>query len=210
VENTTSVRVWDILVRLFHWSLVISFTIAYFTSEQESPWHIYSGYTVAGLVLFRLIWGFIGTRYARFNQFIYSPAKVIEYAQGLIRRHPPYYAGHNPAGGWMIVALLIGLTVITITGLKLYAIEAGRGPLASGNGVEFSLVQNAYADRDEHAGKEKHEKPGEEFWEEFHEIATNLTLLLIFLHLAGVVLSSRLHGENLVKAMITGNKRTEQ
>jgi cytochrome b len=126
-----------------------------------------------------------------------------------------HYPGHNPAGGWMILALLAGLFVISISGLELYAIEEGRGPLAG----EMYLIGYAQADSDDEeeesgAGERgegrRHndeKKPGEEFWEELHEISTNATLFLIALHIAGVIVSGRLHRENLVKAMITGRKR---
>jgi len=208
------VRVWDLPVRIFHWSLVASFVVAYLTSEDENIWHIYSGYAVLGLIGFRVLWGFVGTRHARFADFLYSPASVVAYLKGLSSGHARHYLGHNPAGGWMILALLAGLFVITISGLELYAIEEGKGPLAGGS----NLISYAQADSDEE--KEKSEdgergagrhddgkKPGEEFWEDVHEAATNITLILIALHVAGVFVSGRLHGENLVKAMITGEKR---
>ncbi len=202
MSNENTVQVWDILVRVFHWSLVGAFVIAYITSEGEETLHIYAGYAVLGLIIFRVFWGVIGTRYARFSDFVYSPSAVIRYIKSLRSGQPKHYLGHNPAGGWMIVALLIGLFAISISGLKLDAAEDARGPLA-GVTVDLSVVKQAYADEDERKGRGQ----GEEFWEELHETATNLTLLLIFLHIAGVAISGRLHNENLVKAMITGKKQ---
>lgn len=214
MNNENTVKVWDILVRIFHWSLVISFVIAYLTTEDDNIWHIYSGYTVLGLIVFRVVWGFIGSKYARFSDFIYSPATVIKYIKELINKSPAHYVGHNPAGGWMIIALLVSLFVVSISGLKLYAVEEGLGPLA-GIDADISIINKAYADRDNHEkdeNNEEHENKGneqdEEFWEEIHEVSTNITLLLILLHIAGVVVSGRLHNENLIKAMITGKKKT--
>ena len=203
------VRVWDILVRLFHWSLVVTFFISYFTGDEENLLHIYTGYAVLGLIFFRLLWGVVGSKHARFSDFLYSPAKVIEYLKGLISGKPQHYVGHNPAAGWMVIALLISLFVSTISGLKVYAVEEGKGPLA-GVTTEFSLISTANADDDddekEYGEKRDGEKEGDEFWEELHEVSSNFILLLIFLHVAGVIVASKLHKENLVKAMITGKK----
>jgi cytochrome b len=202
------VRVWDPLVRLFHWSLVASFAVAYFTGDEESAVHIWSGYIVAGLIAFRVLWGFIGTRHARFSDFLVSPGRVIDYLKSLRSGQPRHYLGHNPAGGWMVIALLVSLAVTTWTGLEVYGAE-GHGPLA--DATSLSMVAPAYADDDEHgsrAGRTEREgdEDGEEFWEELHEVFANLTVLLVLLHVTGVIVSSRLHRENLVKAMITGNK----
>ncbi|MBK8164185.1 MAG: cytochrome b/b6 domain-containing protein [Gammaproteobacteria bacterium] len=217
MNNNNKVKVWDILVRVFHWSLVTLFIVAYLTSEEENPWHIYSGYVVLGLIAFRVIWGFVGTRHARFSDFLYSPSTVYAYLNSVISRHPRHYLGHNPAGGWMIMALLAGLFVISISGLKLYAIEEGKGPLAGDSSlISYAQADEGEEDEDSGAGERgegRHddgEKPGEEFWEELHEISTNVTLLLIALHIAGVIVSGRLHRENLVKAMITGKKRRSE
>lgn len=204
------IRVWDPLVRIFHWSLVLAFAVAYLSGDEENSLHIYSGYIVAGLIIFRLVWGIVGTRYARFSHFIYSPAAVATYMKDLLAGRPQHHVGHNPAAGWMIVVLLVTLAVITVSGLKVYAIEEGLGPLADG-AHSISIISQALADSDDDDDHERHEKPHhdddeEEFWEEIHEASSNFMLLLIALHVAGVVVSGRLHRENLVKAMITGNK----
>ena len=213
MNNENTVQVWDIVIRIFHWSLVIAFVVAYFTAEEENPWHIYSGYAVLGLITFRVFWGLFGSKYARFSNFIYSPGKVVQYLKELAGKNPGYYLGHNPAGGYMILALLLSLFVVTVSGLKLYAVEEGRGPLAGTNN-EFMVINNVFADEDDEDDEDdnEHENNGEneqdkEFWEEIHELSTNFTLVLIFLHIAGVFVSSRLHNENLVKAMITGRKK---
>jgi cytochrome b len=211
MENQSkTVRVWDPLVRIFHWSLVASFAVAYLSSEDGEGLHEISGYIAFGLILFRILWGFIGSQYARFSDFIYSPKAVMEYLRSLFTTHPKHYLGHNPAGGWMVVLLLLGVLATGFTGIKLLAVEEGRGPLAQ---MEVpALISPAYADRDEdeeHESREQGENEGgEEFWEETHEVAANLTLLLIFLHVVGVIVSSRLHRENLVRAMVTGDKRS--
>ncbi len=211
--STAKIRVWDPFVRLFHWSLVISFFIAYLSGEEESLVHIYSGYAIILLVMSRLIWGFVGTEYARFRQFAYSPARVIEYLKEFFAGRPKHYTGHNPAAAWMIFALLFSLIMTSVSGLKVYGIE-GYGPLASTTvpleatttrlaTTDFSLIRDARAD-DGHENEEDSEL--EEVWEEIHELFANLTLLLVLVHIAGVIVASKVHRENLIKAMITGTK----
>jgi cytochrome b len=213
MNNPSPIRVWDILIRIFHWSLVASFIVAYLTSEEDNPWHIYSGYTVLGLIIFRLLWGFVGSRHARFSDFVRPPALVYQYIKSLRTGQPPHYIGHNPLGGWMVIAMLLMLFTVTLSGLKVYAIEEGKGPFAGLQSVELMPVSIAYAEdelddgeKEEGNAPQKSNKDDEEFWEEIHEASTNVMLLLIGLHLAGVILSSRLHKENLVKAMFTGKK----
>ena len=210
MNNNSSVPVWDILVRLFHWSLVFTFVVAYASGEDESDLHIYTGYAVLSLICFRVIWGIIGTKYARFTNFVYSPFVVVGYIKSLLTKNPKHYLGHNPAGGYMVLALILSLFVVTLSGLKLYAVEQGRGPFASdGSGI---VIRSAYANGDDIGDKHKRNgrnEKDEEFWEEIHEAASNFTLLLIFLHISGVIASGRLHKENLVKAMITGRKKSQ-
>jgi cytochrome b len=202
------IRVWDPLVRIFHWSLVLAFVVAYLSGDEESDIHIYSGYIILGLLVFRLLWGFVGTRFARFSNFIYSPQAVVKYVKDMLSGSPKHYLGHNPAGAAMIFALLLSLVVVTYSGLKVYAIEEGAGPLAQA--TDISLIKSAYADDDdddEHGEYgEREEADGEEFWEEIHEASANFVLFLVILHIAGVFVAGKLHDENLVKAMITGNK----
>jgi cytochrome b len=102
------ILVWDLPVRFFHWSLALSFAVAYLSSESER-WqlvHITSGYVLAALIVFRLIWGFIGSRYARFSEFVRGPGAIKDYLLGLLRLRPPHYTGHNPAGAVAVLALL--------------------------------------------------------------------------------------------------------
>lgn len=208
MNNQNTVAVWDIFIRIFHWSLVIAFTIAYFTSEEENAWHIYAGYAVLGLIIFRILWGVIGSQHARFSDFVCSPRGVYDYIRELRAGSAKHYFGHNPLGGWMVVALLFTLLIVTISGLKVYAIEEGRGPLA-GNPAAITLISAAHAEDDEDSDKEGTENQDEEFWEDIHEGATNFMLVLIALHIAGVIISGRFHRESLVKAMFTGKKSNE-
>lgn len=211
--STKSVDVWDPIVRIGHWTLVIAFFTAYFTEDDFLTQHVWAGYIVGAVVLFRIVWGFIGSKHARFSDFIYSPAAVLGYLKGLISGKPQHYVGHNPAGGVMVIALLLSLGATVFTGLSLYAVEENAGPLAgivaiNNKAVPASIIPSAYADEDE--GESEHgatvNKEAEEFWEELHEFFANFTLLLVALHIGGVLLSSYIDKEKLVKAMITGRK----
>ncbi len=99
--NNEQIKVWDLPVRVFHWSLVVGFTIAWFTGEQSEMLHSWAGYTVLGLVLFRIGWGIVGSRHARFSDFIYSPSRILAYLRSLCSGQPTHYLGHNPAGGFL-------------------------------------------------------------------------------------------------------------
>lgn len=114
--------VWDLPVRVFHWTLATSFAGAYLLADGERlrNIHVMFGYTVLGLVLFRLVWGFIGTRYAQFRSFMYRPREMVAYVLGMLRGDRPHYAGHNPAGSFAIWAIL-GLAVLTsLSGYATY------------------------------------------------------------------------------------------
>ena len=200
------IRVWDPLVRVFHWSLVVAFVVAWLSGEEESLVHVYAGYVILGLVGFRIVWGLVGPRYARFSNFLYSPGRTVGYLRSLLAQNPEHYTGHNPAGGWMIVLLLVSLLIAVYTGLEVYGAE-GQGPLAGGSpGVELIATARANDDSDDEYNSGV-ENEAEEFWEELHEFSANLTLLLVFVHIAGVVVASYVHRENLVRAMVTGRKR---
>ena len=181
-----NVKVWDLPVRLFHWLLVTAFFLAWFTEDDLMTIHVWAGYTVVGLVLFRIVWGFAGTRYARFSSFLCSPSTAFAYLKDLFLLRAKRYLGHNPAGTMMIVLLLVGVLVTAATGIIAYAADEGAGPLA---GI---ITRNG------------------ELWEEVHELAADFTLFLVFLHVAGVIAESLLHRENLIQSMIDGNKRTEE
>jgi len=170
--DTVRILVWDAPVRVFHWLMVISFAGAYLSAESER-WrllHVTLGYTLAGLIVFRLLWGLVGTRHARFASFVRGPRAAWHYLRALTGPRPQHHVGHNPAGALAIVALLgLGL-VVTASGWVTFQDLAG------------------------------------EWAEELHEVAGNLMLGVVLLHVAGVVVGSWRHHENLVRAMVTGHK----
>jgi cytochrome b len=166
------ILVWDIPTRIFHWSLVSCFLVAYLTSESErwQLWHVTAGYTFGVLLLFRLVWGVLGTRYARFSHFVQGPKQTLRYMGSLLTRHPHHYVGHNPAGGWAIIGM-IGLGLLTVlTGWASF---------------------NDYGD----------------WFGELHEGIVNVLILVIVIHIGGVIVSSFLHHENLVRSMVNGHKQ---
>ena len=169
---TTKIKVWDAPVRVFHWLMVLSFAGAYLSAESER-WrllHVTLGYTLGGLVAFRLVWGLVGTRYARFANFVRGPQAVLTYLRSLRKGQPQHHLGHNPAGAVAIVLLLLASVAVVGSGWAIY------------NDV------------------------GGEWLSELHDIAANSMLLVVAIHVAGVLVASRLHRENLVRAMVTGQK----
>jgi len=189
LQNDRRVRVWDPLVRMFHWILAASFLIAWLSGGEWLELHVAAGYVILGLVLIRVVWGVVGTRHARFADFVYSPSIILAYLKDVIAVRARRYLGHNPAGGAMIVVMLVSLTLAVVSGLVLYGYKEFSGPLSG-------LLVNAPAGL---GGVLK----------ESHEFFANFTVLLVVLHLAGVVLTSVHHGENLVRSMINGYKQQE-
>ncbi len=166
------VLVWDAPVRVFHWLTVLCFAGAWITADSER-WrllHATLGYTMAGLLVFRLVWGFVGSRHARFADFVRGPRAVLRYLGSLRRGQPEHHVGHNPAGALAIVGLLVLIAVATFTGWATYNEVWG------------------------------------EWTEDWHEGAANALMALVAVHVAAVALSSWLHHENLVGAMISGRK----
>jgi cytochrome b len=195
------VRVWDPAVRIGHWLLVALFATAYASGEIDGDLHPYAGYGVGLVVAFRLVWGFVGTRTARFAEFLRGPAQTLAYLRAFAAGRPPHFLGHNPAGGWMIVLLLAMLALTTWTGLETYGAQ-GHGPLAQAS----SLLPVAHADGARKAKAKRFRSSREKFWKELHEALANATLALVLLHVAGALVASLVHRENLVKAMVTGDK----
>jgi len=173
VTPPAAIKVWDPLVRVFHWSLATLFLAAYLTGEDAGQVHIAAGYGIAGLIALRIVWGFVGPRHARFSNFVRSPREILAYLRDVATFRAPRYLGHNPAGGAMIVALLVMLSGTAVTG--------------------YMMTTDAFW--------------GAKWVEEVHETVAILTAGLVLFHVLGVLLSSFLHGENLVKSMITGRKR---
>ncbi len=168
----TRILVWDLPLRLFHWLLAASFAGAFLTAESERvrDLHVALGYTFAGLLAFRLVWGFVGSRHARFRSFAFGPRAVFTYLKSLPTPRPLHYVGHNPAGSWAIFATVALGIVTAVSGWADYADAGGR-------------------------------------WaESLHEGTANALLALVIVHVAGVAVSSFVHRENLVAAMLTGYK----
>lgn len=175
--------VWDLNVRIFHWSLTSFFVLAYLLGNEWPALHSHAGYTVILLILFRLLWGFWGSRYARFSQFLPSTRNLLRYLKQLATGNAVHFMGHNPAGSAMTVTLLTSITITVISGIMLFAME-GQGPLA-GTAVMYwndRLVVDA------------------------HHFFSDFTLVLVFVHVAGVLFTGILKRENLLLSMITGRK----
>lgn len=171
-NSSEKILVWDAPVRVFHWLMVLSFAGAYLTAESER-WrlvHVSLGYTLGALVVFRIIWGLMGTRYARFTSFIRGPKAVAQYLRAMLNRKPEHHIGHNPAGAVAIALILLLSVAITATGWAIY------------NDVGGDLLT------------------------ELHESFANIMLAIIGIHVIGVVITSWLHKENLVRSMVTGKK----
>lgn len=168
-----TVPVWDPVVRIFHWSLVAAVLAAWASAEEARTLHETIGFVILGLLALRIVWGFVGTRHARFADFVHRPSSVASYLVDMGRHRARRYLGHNPAGGAMIVMLLVAFAATCASGVLMLA------------GVGLGHRQ----------------------WEDVHEIIVNMTLVLAGIHIAGVVVASLLHRENLIGAMISGRKR---
>ena len=188
-EPVHFIRVWDPFVRVFHWALVAAFLTAWLSGGEWLVLHVAAGYTVLGLVSLRLVWGVVGSRHARFTDFVRGPAAVRAYLRDVVSFRARRYLGHNPAGGAMVLALLTSLLLTTGSGLALYGYREFSGPLA---GALYGA---------------SHRLGG--VLQEAHEFFSHFTVLLVVLHLAGVALASLQHGENLVRSMVSGRKQQE-
>ncbi len=178
------VRIWDIPIRLFHWILVSCFVIAWLTlDDRYLDIHVFVGYLMGGLILFRVIWGFIGSTYARFSNFSYNWREVSNYLRGVLNRHPTHFLGHNPAGSWAVYLLLSLGLLIAISGLLTLGGEERQGPIAG----LLNYSQGSLA-------------------HEFHEWLAWIMLGMVVIHVIGVLVESLLHRENLITAMLTGYK----
>lgn len=181
MTSLPTVRVWDLPTRLFHWALFALVVLCWFTGEGEGPlssMHRYAGEAIAGLIVFRVIWGFVGGEHARFTSFFESGEKMGDHIAGLFTRKARPTLGHNPLGSLAVIALLLGVSAVVITGLLSEGEQEG-GPLALVFGVNLS---------------------------ELHELSFRLLQGLVALHLIGVAVTSWASRDNLTGAMVTGRK----
>lgn len=206
MTTSETVPVWDPFVRVFHWLLVIAFFVAFFTEDDLMTVHSWAGYIVGVLVIARVLWGVVGPRHARFSDFVYRPRVVLGYLRDLVTMRSPRFIGHSPAGGAMVVALLIALAGTVGTGLVVYAAEDNAGPLAGLIPAESTMETAPGADEDDER-EEYGESAFVEGFEEAHEVLANLSLALVIVHIIGVLWVSLAHRENLARAMVTGRKR---
>jgi cytochrome b len=211
------IRVWSPLVRIGHWTLVAAFAIAYVAEDDLLQVHTWAGYVAAGAVLVRLLWGVIGPAQDRFSRFLRPPGEVLRYLADAVRLRSSRYVGHSPAGAAMALALLLSMAATTGTGMVTLAQSRDAGPLAPwfGRGAgqaTISLVSPAWADDHGHKNEHSRRERGtatESAMKDVHEFFANLTLVLLVLHVGGVALASVSHRENLVRSMITGDKRAD-
>ena len=176
------VLVWDKLVRYGHWATVLSFATAYIKPRWDG--HVWIGYGILTYVVVRILWGFIGTPYARFKAFLYPPRETIDYTMAALRGgHAKEYLSHNPMGAVMVFVLLSTLLVQAVSGVMLYGAQALSGPLAD-------IVPT----------------PWEVWLEPLHRTLGPIIGICVLLHIVGVAWATWWHRENYVKAMITGYK----
>lgn len=182
--QTTPVRLWDLPTRLFHWTLVLGIGFSWFCAETGGnwmEWHERSGMFLLALVLFRIVWGFIGSDTARFGQFLVSPAKAFQHLKELTSKTTAFHAGHNPLGAWMVLALLLAILTQGVTGLFATDDIMTEGPL-------IGLVSGKTA----------------ESLTSIHHFTFNLILLLAGAHIAAVMFYRFYKRTNLIKAMLIG------
>ena len=179
-------RVWDLPVRLFHWTLVILIVVSVTTGKIGGnwlAWHFYSGYLILALVLFRIVWGLIGSDTARFAGFVRGPSQIFAYARSMLGGPPQFHAGHNPLGGLVIVLMLILLLTQATTGLFVDDDIATRGPLAD----KVADATVALMTR-------------------IHRININVLLACVGIHIAAALFYLFVKKDNLIVPMFTGIK----
>lgn len=212
--DSQEISVWDVFIRMFHWVLVATFAICYFTEGKPRWLHVNSGYVIAALIPLRVLWGFVGPPHARFSDFVRGPKAVLVHLKEVVTFKAPRYPGHDPAGGAMVVALLLTISLTVLSGMWLYGVKDKAGPLV---GLRAEVAQvlpfidcPAFASKGGkewgHGGKVKDER--EKWVKEAHEVLANISLVLVCLHIGGVLAVSLQTQENLVLSMITGRKKS--
>ena len=178
--KTRQVKVWDILVRFTHWTVAAGIIANLFFTEDGSDLHVYVGYTVLGLVVVRLLWGLVGTRYARFTSFFPTPTRLKHHLSALsVRRVDEQHLGHNPLAAIMMLSLWAVIIGLGVTG---YLMETDI----------FSHIQLL---------------GNKDVLEEIHELLANSLYLLVPLHIVAAIAMSYWQRQNLIKSMITGKKK---
>lgn len=178
------VKVWDAPVRLFHWLLVVLLGFSWLSGKQEwMTWHLWSGYAILALILFRIVWGFVGSTHARFGDFLYGPGAVFDYIRTLPRRAAAKFAGHNPLGGLSVVLILLCVLMQAGTGLFSNDDIATEGPL-------YKWVSKELSDR----------------LTTIHKYNFEILLVLAGVHVSAVLYYLLYKSENLIKPMFTGKK----
>jgi cytochrome b len=183
---TQVAKVWDLPVRLFHWSLVLLVVFSFVSGHLGGnwmEWHLRSGYCILALVLFRIVWGVTGSQTARFTDFIHGPKRVLGYARSLLGGTPAFHAGHNPMGGLMVALMLLLLLIQATTGLFADDEIATRGPLA--DKVSDAVIS---------------------FCSTVHVININILLGCVVLHICAALFYLMVKKDNLIKPMFTGAK----
>jgi len=184
-QHEKPIRVWDLPTRFFHWGIAICFLVGWLTLDSRYlDIHVFSGYLMGSLLVFRLIWGVVGGPYASFSSFSYSLGEARDYAKSLLQSNPRRFLGHNPAGSWAIYLLLAMMLSITLTGLLTLGGEERHGPLAGW----LSFAQGA-------------------FFHDIHELLAWGMLGIVAMHLVGVAAESLIHKESLAISMLTGYKQ---
>ncbi|MBI1383893.1 MAG: cytochrome B [Rhizobiales bacterium] len=189
-EEIVRVRVWSVPVRLFHWLLVAAVATAWILGEfgpSIKTNHFYAGYAVGGLVVLRLLWGLFGPRVERFSGFVAGPRRTLSYMAGMFSRSPSGWYGHNPVGGWSVVAILLALLLQVATGLVADDEIFNKGPFADLVGTDLSLQATA-----------------------LHHLLSKVVLALVVIHVAAVAFYAIWKRENLVHPMITGWKKVRR
>lgn len=186
-EERVAVRVWDLPVRLVHWAFfgLLAFQLVTgYVGGEAMEWHAYSGYCLLALVIFRVLWGFAGSTHARFASFVAGPGAAWRFARRLFSREAVPQVGHNPLGGWMVIALLADLALQAATGLFANDGVATQGPLAPLVATDLSLRLS-----------------------QLHRWNVNVLVALSALHVAAALFHWLAKGEDLIAAMFTGVKR---
>ncbi|MBI5193727.1 MAG: cytochrome b/b6 domain-containing protein [Nitrospirae bacterium] len=184
-----NIRVWDLPTRLFHWLLVLAYAGVFYTSYSEwlLEYHTAAGYTALGLVIFRILWGFAGNRYARFSGFIKGWREVKTFLKETIKLNPPRHLGHNPAVGWAVMFMLLATAVITTTGIIVFSGEENRGLWAG-----VFIFQTA------------------EYARSIHIYLAYGMVVMIVGHICAALFHDFILRENIILSMITGTKEDNE